>query len=66
MGFYDENAEAYAEKFRFEFSSYGGMCWYNFENFYKKDEIKSKLDKEIQSLFLEKINKLIDIGIIEI
>ena len=66
IGFYDEDANAYAGKFKFHISSYGGMCDYRFEEFYKEKDIENNDDRMIQSLFLNKINQLIDIGILNI
>ena len=64
IGIYDENAKSYAGKFRFNFSSYGGMCSYNFTSFYRSKDIENENDLRIQELFLEKINYLIDNGIL--
>ena len=64
IGIYDEDAKAYAGKFRFYFTSYGGMCGYNFNQFFNKKDIDSENDMRVQEMFLEKINLLIDRGII--
>ena len=64
IGIYDENAKSYAGKFRFNFTSYGGMCSYNFTSFYRSKDIENENDLRIQELFLEKINYLIDNGIL--
>lgn len=64
MGIYDEDAKAYKGKFRFDFSTYGGMCGYVFEKFFDPSEMDNDLDFEIQEKFLEKINQLIDEGIL--
>lgn len=60
IGIYDVNAPSYAGKFRFTFSSYGGMCGYNFDNFFDSSEIENINDLEIQEKFLSTINLLID------
>ena len=66
IGIYDEDAKAYAGKFRINFSTYGGMCGYNFNSFFKPKDIENENDLRIQELFLEKINYLIDNGILVI
>lgn len=64
IGIYDEDAKAYAGKFRFYFTSYGGMCGYEFNQFFDEKDINCENDMRIQEMFLEKINMLIDCGII--
>lgn len=64
IGIYDDDAKAYAGKFRIDFSSYGGMCGYNFTSFYQPKDIENENDLKIQELFLEKINYLIDNGVL--
>lgn len=64
IGIYDLNAKAYAGKFRVSISSYGGMCHYNFNKFYQLKDIDNEQDLEIQEKFLEKINELIDCGVL--
>ena len=66
IGIYDEDAKAYAGKFRFDFSTYGSMCGYEFNSFYQPKDIDNENDLRIQELFLEKINYLIDNGILMI
>lgn len=65
MGFYDEDAPNYAGEFRFDFSTYGGMCGYHFENFFVPESIKCENDLKIQELFLKRINWLLDEGILK-
>lgn len=64
IGIYDEDAKAYAGKFRFYFTSYGGMCGYAFNEFFNERDIEYENDLLVQEMFLEKINTLIDSGII--
>ena len=64
LGIYDEDAPAYKGKFRFNFSSHGGMCDYKFKKFFDFSEIENEYDLEIQEKFLSKINFLIDEGIL--
>ena len=64
IGIYDEDAKSYAGKFRFYFTSYGGMCGYEFNQFFNEKDIDCENDLRVQEMFLEKINMLIDSGII--
>ena len=66
IGIYDEDAKAYAGKFRFDFSAYGGMCSYQFEKFFQPADIECENDLFIQERFLEKINELLDKGVLEV
>lgn len=66
IGFYDENAKAYAGRIILECSAYGDMCYYKFDNFFDAKEIFNEMDLEIQEKLLSRINWLIDEGIIEI
>lgn len=45
-------------------STYGGMANYNFNEFFKENEIENELDLEIQEKLLETINMLLDEGIL--
>lgn len=64
IGIYDDNAKAYAGKFRVHLTSYGGMCSYNFNQFFREKDIENDNDLLIQEKFLSKINELIDLGIL--
>ena len=64
LAIYDEDAPKYKGEFRFNFSTYMGMCAYIFENFYDESEIENNYDWQIQEKFLGVINKLIDKGIL--
>lgn len=66
LGVYDEDAKVYAGKVKVEFSAYGGMCNYNFNKFYDYKKIENETDLEVQEMFLEKINMLLDEGILEV
>lgn len=66
IGIYDEDAKAYAGKVRVSFDAYGGMCSYNFKNFYDFSEIEHLIDLEIQEKFLKEINYLLDKQILAI
>lgn len=63
VGVYDEDAKAYAGKIRVTFSAYGGMCGYNFKEFYNPKDIENELDLIIQEKFLEVMNDLIERGV---
>lgn len=64
IGIYDEDAPFFAGQFRFELTSYGGMCGYTFNKFFDKEDIECGDDLLIQEMFLNKINQLIDLGIL--
>ena len=66
IGFYDENAKSYAGKIRLNCSAYEDMCSYDFEKFFDPKEIETEIDLELQEKLLNRINWLIDEGIIEI
>ena len=42
------------------------MCHYNFNKFYDYSKIENETDLEVQEMFLEKINMLLDEGILEV
>ena len=64
LGIYDE---PYHQKLvRAYFTSYGGMCGYEFSKFYEPSEIENLDDLHIQEKALKVLNELIDKGIIEI
>ena len=58
IGFYDNGT------FKFTLSCFEDMCWYDFKEFYKIEEIEIIDDFLVQEMFLEKINYLIDEGIL--
>lgn len=64
IGIYDDNAKAYAGKLRVHLTSYGGMCSYKFNQFFREKDIQCDNDLRIQEKFLSKINELIDLGIL--
>ena len=64
IGIYDDNAKVYAGKLRGHVTSYGGMCGYEFNQFFREKDIKDDNDLLIQEKFLSKINELIDLGIL--
>jgi hypothetical protein len=66
IGIYDEDAPSYAGKFRFNFTTYMGMCSYNFRKFFDYKEIENEVDLELQEKLLNTINWLIDEKIINI
>ena len=66
IGFYDDDAKAYAGKIRLVCSSYGGMCNYKFDMFFNPKDIENEIDLEIQEKLLSRINWLIDEKIIKI
>lgn len=64
LGIYDEDAKHYKGKVMVHFSAFGGMCNYVFNEFYSPSSIKSEDDLSIQEMFLEKLNYLLDNGIL--
>lgn len=54
----------FSNEFAFNFSSHGGMCKYTFNTFYAPEEIPTEEHLVIQEKFLEKINELIDKGVL--
>lgn len=66
IGFYDKDAKSYAGKIRLSCSAMEDMCSYNFKNFFDYSEIENETDLELQERLLNRINWLIDEGIIEI
>lgn len=66
IGFYDKDAKSHAGKIILRCSSYEGMCNYNFNKFFNHSDIENETDLELQEKLLERINWLIDEGIIEI
>ena len=57
IGVYDEDAKSYAGKVRVTFSSYGGMCGYNFDKFFDLDMQKDTVVKKISSVTLNPSGK---------
>lgn len=60
IGFNKKNGEV-----DYWFTSYGGMCGYTFDEFYKTDEIKNKWDMNVQVNAMRYLNMLLDEGIVE-
>lgn len=52
--------------FHFSLGKYGGMCHYEFEKFFQEEDIECEIDLQIQELFLEKINELINKKILKL
>lgn len=66
LGFYDEDAPAYAGKFRISVDSYDGMCNYIFNQFFQEKDIECPEDLKIQKMLLDEVTRLIDEGILVI
>jgi hypothetical protein len=58
IGIYDN------DKIKCDCSCYSGMCGYNFKEFYNPSEIECEQDLKLQEMLLDKINQLIDSGIL--
>ena len=63
IGFYDDEVEMGVG---LNCTSYEDMCGYSFEQFYNPEEMENEIDLELQEKLLERINWLIDEGIIMI
>ena len=59
IGFNEDN-----NKIDYSFSSYGGMCHYNFKNFYDSKDIENKYDMQMQVNTIRWLNMMIDEGIL--
>lgn len=59
IGFNEDN-----NKIDCHFTSYGGMCWYNFKKFYNAKEIENKYDMQMQVNTIRWLNMMIDEGIL--
>lgn len=66
IGFYDQDAKTHAGKIKLSCTAYGGMCSYNFKEFFNPNEIECDIDLEIQEKLLKRINWLIEEQIIKI
>ena len=66
IGFYDENAKSHAGEIILQCSSYEDMCNYNFDTFFDYNDIDNEFDLELQEKLLDRINWLINKGIIHI
>lgn len=66
IGFYDKNAKSHSGKIILQCSSYEDMCNYNFDTFFDYNDIDNEFDLELQEKLLDRINWLIDEGIIRI
>lgn len=66
IGFYDDDARAYAGKIRLDCTTHEDMYGYNFKNFFDYKEIENETDLELQEKLLDRINWLINEKIIEI
>lgn len=60
--FYDEGAAK--KRLRISCDSYGGMCGYNFNEFYEPSDIDGLIDLQLQEELLKELNKLIDDGVL--
>lgn len=65
IGIFDENAPFFTGRFMFHLDCFGGMYNYNPTGFYVPEEIENENDLLIQEMFLEKLNWLLDTGILK-
>ena len=66
IGVYDDDAKAYAGKVRIDVTAYGDMCNYKFDKFYDYRQIEHEDDLRVQEMLLERINMMLDEGILEV
>jgi len=66
IGVYDEDAKSYKNKVRYNCTSYGGMCSYNFKKFFDSKDIENEYDLKSQEFLLETINTLLDLKILSL
>lgn len=64
LGIYDKDAETYAGKIRIHFTTYDGMCSYDFDRFFTKGSVENRFDFDIQKQFILRINRLIEDGVL--
>ena len=65
IGFYDDDAPEHAGEIILHCSCYGGMCHYNFSEFFNPDEMNNNLDVLIQEKLLTMYHWLIDNKIVK-
>lgn len=58
IGFYGDDSIAYY------FTTYGGMCHYEFDRFYDVKDIETKADMNVQVNAIKYLNRLLDEGIL--
>lgn len=58
LGIYDDG------KIKIHCDCHGGMCDYNFNSFFREQDIENDIDLEIQEQLLCKVNQLIDNGVL--
>lgn len=61
---FDKDSQAFPDQIILSFYEYGELSFYMFDKFYDFSTIKQESDLEIQEMFLEKINHLIDEGVL--
>ena len=66
IGIYDDDAPSYKGKIRLVCSAHGGMCSYNFKEFFNYREIENVDDLKMQEMLVGRLNELIDKGVFEL
>jgi hypothetical protein len=64
LGIYDKDAPKNAGKIKFYCTSYGDYYSYTFDKFYGENDMENETDFRLHELILEKINYLLNIGIL--
>lgn len=65
IGIYDEDSKI-KRQLKVNCNSHGGMCGYNFKDFFNPKEIENEHDLKVQEGLLKTVNMLIDNGILDL
>lgn len=63
LGVYDKPKKDGSVKIEVHFDCFSGMCSYTFDNFFDPAEIETEDDYKIQTMFIKRMNDLIDKGV---
>lgn len=63
LGVYDKSNKDGSAKIDVHFSAFSGMCSYTFDKFFDPAEIETEDDYKIQTMFIKRMNDLIDKGV---
>lgn len=63
LGIYDKPNKNGSVKIEVHFNCFSGMCSYKFDNFFDPAEIETEDDYKIQTMFMKRMNDLIDKGV---
>ena len=63
LGVYDKPKKNNGVKIAVHFTCFSGMCGYTFDKFFDPKEIENEDDYKIQTMFIKRMNELIDEGV---